>query len=130
MKEFMALIRKQGDNLATLSPEEMLRFLNKLMDYIGKLEKDGNLIAAQPLERKGTIISGRKGALKDGPFVETKEVIAGYYHLLVKDLEEAVALVKENPEFEYGSNVTIEIRPVKTVEESVGFVFPGKLNVE
>ena len=46
--------------------------------------------AAQPLEMEGAIITGSKGKFKDGPFNEAKEVVAGYYLIVAKDLEEAV----------------------------------------
>ncbi len=69
-------------------------------------------------------MSGSKGARKEAPFNETKEVIVCYYHLLAEDFNEAVALAKENPEFEYGTTARIEVRPIQTKEESTGFVYP------
>jgi hypothetical protein len=45
------------------------------------------------------MISGGKGAWKEGPFNEAKEVIVAYY-ILAKDLDEAVGIAKGNPEFE------------------------------
>ena len=74
--------------------------------------------------REGKIISGSKGAWKEGPFNETKEVIVGYYHILAEDLDDAIAIAKGNPEFEYGTTARIEVRPIKTKEESTGFVYP------
>src|SRR5512136_2919630 len=74
--------------------------------------------------REGKIISLSKGGWKDGPFNETKEVIVGYYHILADDLDDAVAIAKGNPEFEYGTTARIEVRPIKTKEESTGFVYP------
>ena len=92
--------------------------------YIGNLTKDAKLKSAQPLVREGKIISGSKGAWKEGPFNETKEVIVGYYHILAEDLDDAIAIAKGNPEFEYGTTARIEVRPIKTKEESTGFVYP------
>ena len=74
--------------------------------------------------REGKIISCSKGGWKDGPFNETKEVIVGYYHILAEDLNDAIAIAKGNPEFEYGTTARIEVRPIKTKEESTGFVYP------
>jgi len=116
MKEFMLLIRTQGDHLNKLSPEQQQQHLQKVMGYIGGLMKDGKLKGAQPLEMEGTIISGAKGALKDGPFNETKEVIAGYFLIQAKDLNEAIAIAKNNPVFEDGTNARIEVRPIKVME--------------
>jgi hypothetical protein len=124
MKEFMLLIRNEIDHQAAWSPEQQQQFLKKCEVYIGNLTKEGQLKSAQPLVREGTMISGSKGDWKEGPFNETKEVIVGYYHLLAEDLNEAVAIAKENPEFEYGTTARIEVRPIKTKEESTGFVYP------
>ena len=116
MKEFMLLIRTEGDHLAVLSPEQQQQHLQKVMGYIGNLMKEGKLKGAQPLEMQGKIISGSKENLKDGPFNETKEVIAGYFHILAKDLNEAIAIAKANPVFEDGTGARIEVRPIKVME--------------
>ena len=124
MKEFLLLIRNESEHFASLSPNKQEEFLQKCMDYISNLKKEGKLIGAQPLERKGKMISGSKRALKDGPFNETKEVIVGYYHILAKDMDEAIAIAKGNPEFDYGTTARVEIRPIKMKEESTGYVYP------
>jgi hypothetical protein len=124
MKEFMLLIRNEDNHLAALSKEERQQFLQDVMNYINKLMKEGKLKSAQPLVTEGKIISGSKKAWKDGPFNETKEIIIGYYHILAKDLDEAVAIAKENPELEYTKKARIEVRPIKSVEQSTGFNYP------
>lgn len=123
MKEFMLLIRNEIDHEAAWSPEQNRQFLKKCEDYIGNLTKERKLISAQPLVREGKIISGAKGAWKAWPFNETKEVIVGYYHILAEDLNEAIAIAKENPEFEYGRTARIEVRPIKMKEVGTGFVY-------
>ncbi|MEO6455239.1 MAG: YciI family protein [Ginsengibacter sp.] len=116
MKEFMLFVRTEGDHLALLSPEQQQLHLQKIMNYMGGLMKSGKLKSAQPLEMEGTLISGTKGKLKDGPFNETKEVIAGYFLIQAADLAEATQIARENPVFEDGTNVRIEVRPVKVME--------------
>ena len=96
------------------------------MVYINNLKNEKKLIEAQPLVREGKIISCIKGEWKDKPFNETKEVIVGYYHILAKDIDEAIAISKANPEFEYGTSSRIEVRPIKVKEESSGYVYPKK----
>jgi hypothetical protein len=64
---------------------------------------------------QGTIITSPKGKLKDGPFNETKEVIAGYFLIEANDLAEAIAIAKQNPVLD-NAKARIEIRPVKTME--------------
>ena len=116
MKEFMLLIRTEGDHLTSLSPEQQQQHIQKVMNYIGGLMKGGKLKSAQPLDMEGTIISGTKGKLKDGPYNESKEVIAGYFLIEAKDLAEAIQIAKENPVFEDGTNARIEVRPIKVME--------------
>ena len=97
MKEFMLLIHNEIDHQASWSPEKHQQFLKKCEDYIGNLTKEGKLKSAQPLVREGKIISGSKGAWKDVPFNETKEVIVGYYHILAEDLERGYCHRKREP---------------------------------
>jgi hypothetical protein len=127
MKEYMLLIRNEIDHQAAWPPEQHQQFLDKCRVYIGELTKSGNLKSAQPLVREGKIVSRSDGTWKDVPFNESKEVIVGYYHILAKDMDEAVSLAKRNPEFEYGTTARIEVRPVKMKEESIGFVYPKTL---
>jgi hypothetical protein len=126
MKEFMLLIRNEMGHHESLSPEQQQEFLKKSMVYIDNLMKKGKLKGAQPLPRQGKMISGSKGTWKEGPFNETKEVIVGYYHILARDMDEAIAIAKGNPEYEYGTTARIEVRPIKTTEESTGYLYPDK----
>ena len=120
----MLLIRNDGDGKSALSPEQQQQFLKECMVYIQNLIKDGKLKGAQPLVREGKMISGRPGTFKDGPYNESKEIIVGYYHIIAKDMDEAIAIAQENPEFAYIKGAKIEVRPIKTVEESTSFVYP------
>jgi hypothetical protein len=124
MKEFMLLIRNEGDGKAALSPEEQQQFLNACRVYIEDLMKKGNLRSAQPLVREGKMISGSPNAFKDGPYNETKEIIVGYYHILANDMDEAIAIAKRNPEFAFIKGAKIEVRPIKMMEQSTNYVYP------
>ncbi len=115
MKEFMLFIKTTGDHFDHLSPEQQQAHVQKVGAYIGNLMEEGKLKGAQPLEMGGAVLHGNQGAFKDGPFNETKEVIVGYFHILAKDLEEAIAIAKANPIFE-DTEATMEIRPIKQVE--------------
>ena len=126
MKEFMLIIRNHVDHQATWSAEKQEAFLKKCEDYIGRLKEAGKLISAQPMVREGLMISGSKGDWKEASFQEGREVIVGYYHILADGLEEAVALAKENPEFEFGTTARVEVRPIKMKEENTGYVYPKK----
>jgi len=57
---------------------------------------------------------------------ESKEVQVGYYHILAKDMNEAIKIAKDNPEFEFGTTARIEVRPIKVKEESINYIYPNK----
>jgi hypothetical protein len=116
MKEFMLLIRTEGDQLLPMSAEEQQAHLQKVKVYIEDLMKAGRLKSAQPLDLESAIISGTKGKLKDGPFNEAKEVIAGYFLILARDMEEAIEMGKQNPVFETSTAARIEVRPIKILK--------------
>ena len=124
MKEFMFLVRNEGDGKAGLSPEKHLEFVRKCEVYIGNLKKGGHLIAAQPIVREGKIIRHNNGAWKETSFDASKDIQVGYYHILAKDLEQAIELAKGNPEFEYTPSASVEVRPLKMKEEKTGFEYP------
>ncbi|WP_074407628.1 MULTISPECIES: YciI family protein [Aquimarina] len=115
MQEFMIFIKTKGDHLEGLSPEQQQAHVQKIGLYIGGLMEAGKLKGAQPLEMKGAIIHGNKGVFKDGPFNESKEVIVGYFHIVAKNLEEAIEIAKANPMFEDAEG-TIEVRAIKQME--------------
>ena len=124
MKEFMLLIRNEIDHQKAWSAEKTEQFLKKCEVYIDGLKKAGRLKSAQPMVREGKMISGTKGAFKEAPFNEVKEVIVGYYHVLAEDINDAIAIAKGNPEFEFGKTARVEVRPIKMKEEKTNFVYP------
>jgi hypothetical protein len=94
-----------------LSPEEMQKVASQWMAWFDRLRAQGKALAGSPLEREGKIVSGKNGrVVADGPFAESKEAIAGYFLLRVKDLDEAVVIAQECPGLPYG--VKVEVRPV------------------
>ncbi len=124
MKEFMLLIRNEIDHQKSWPKEKQQKFLKSCETYIDRLKRGNHLIAAQPLVREGKIISGSIGTWKESPINESKEVQVGYYHIRANDISQAISLAKENPEFEFSKTAKIEVRPVKTKEETTGFVYP------
>jgi hypothetical protein len=115
MKQYLLLVRTEGDHLENLSPAEQQSHLERVGGYIGKLAQQGQLKSAQPLEMEGRIIASPKGKLKDGPFNETKEVIAGYFLIEAKNLEDAISIAKANPVLE-DEKARLEVRPIKKIE--------------
>jgi len=116
MKEFLLIIRTEGDIWTSLSPEKLQEHMEHGNAYIGKLIKDGAIKSAQPLDKGSRIVTQSNGILKDGPFNESKEVIAGYFHIVAKDMDEAVAIAKANPIFQ-DISTRIEVHPMKPIPQ-------------
>lgn len=123
-KEFMLYIRNAGDAKAALTADEHLAFVKKCEVYIQRLKSEDKLIAAQPIVREGFVVSKNKGEWTNSKIDPTKEVQVGYYHIKAEDMNEAIAIAKDNPEFEFVPSATIEVRPVKVKEEQTNFVYP------
>lgn len=92
-----------------------------MQKYNAELAKAGVLLAAEGLtaSSKGARVkfSGDKRTVVDGPFTETKEIIAGFSILEVKSREEAIEWVKRAPNVFPNGEAEIEIRKVMDVED-------------
>jgi hypothetical protein len=114
MSEFLLIVRTEGEVWTMLSPDKLREHIEHGTAYIGKYIKQGNIKSAQPLDRGSRIVTKTDGLLKDAPFNETKEVIAGYFLIEAETLEEAVAIAKENPIFD-DIKSKIEVHPIKPI---------------
>lgn len=114
MKDFLLLIRTEGDVWTSLSPKQLQEHIDHGTAYIGNLMKEGKLKSAAPLDKGSRIVTSANGMIKDGPFNESKEVIAGYFHIVAKDVREAVDIAKANPIFK-DIPTKIEVHMMKAV---------------
>ncbi|TMH94949.1 MAG: YciI family protein [Betaproteobacteria bacterium] len=112
---FMVLVKANKDSEAGVPPDE--KILTEMGKFNVELEKAGVLLAAEGLQAssKGARVkfSGAKRTVTDGPFAETKELIAGFWLWQVKSLDEAIEWLKRAP-FQEGE---VEIRQVFEVED-------------
>jgi hypothetical protein len=110
---------------ATKNSEAGVLPTDKLIADMGKfneeLAKSGVLISGDGLrpssKGKRVKFSGGKRAVYDGPFTETKELVAGFWLWKVKSMEEAVEWVKRCPDPMPGEDSEIEIRQVYELED-------------
>ncbi len=109
----MVIIKANKESEAGVLPDEKL--LTDMMKYNEELVNAGVMLAGEGLHAssKGKRIkfSGEKRIVTDGPFAETKELIAGFWLWQVKSLEEAIEWVKRCPN-PTGQEGEIEIRPI------------------
>ena len=117
---YMIIVKANKDSEAGAMPEEQL--LAAMAAYHEELVKAGVLLDATGLQptSKGWRIkySGGKRTLTDGPFAETKELLAGYTLIKVKSREEAIEWTKRfpNPAGE-GKEAEIEVRQLFELED-------------
>ncbi|MFJ2448667.1 YciI family protein [Pseudomonas sp. NPDC087626] len=116
---FMIIIKASQDSEAGKMPSEAL--LTEMGNYNEELLKAGILLAGEGLHpsSKGARVRfrGDTHTVIDGPFAETKELIAGYWLWQVKSKEEAVEWVKRCPNPMPGTEAEIEIRQVFEMED-------------
>ena len=114
----MVIVKASKDSEAGIMPTEKL--LVEMGKFNEELVKAGVLLAADGLQpsSKGKRVrfSGEKRTVIDGPFTETKELIAGYWLWQVRSMEEAVEWVKRCPSPHEGET-EIEIRQVFELED-------------
>jgi hypothetical protein len=123
---FLVIIKANKDSEAGIMPDE--KFLTEMGKYNEELVKAGVMLAGEGLHpsSRGARVKFSRGKVSvlDGPFTETKELIAGYWLWQCKSLQEAVEWVKRCPNpygtldrIPEGEEGVIEIRQVFESEE-------------
>ena len=109
----MVIVKASKDSEAGVMPSEKL--LTEMGKFNEELAKAGVLLSAEGLQAssKGARVkfSGDKRTVVDGPFAETKELIAGFWIWQVKSMEEAIEWLKRCPN-PHNEDSEVEIRPV------------------
>jgi hypothetical protein len=132
----MVLMPADKNSEAGVLPDEKL--IAGMVKYNEDLVKAGVMLAGEGLQpsSKGARVkfSGTKRTVIDGPFTETKELIAGYWLWQVKTLDEAIEWVKRLPDYlaregwtppkDYEGDFQIEVRPVFETEEFAAELSP------
>ncbi len=110
----MVLIKATEESEAGVMPSQEL--LTQMGNFNEELVKGGVMLAGDGLHpsSKGVRVafSGSERKVIDGPFAETKELVAGYWVWQVKSLDEAIEWVKRIPNPDDGTATEVEIRPV------------------
>jgi len=115
MAQYMLLLRSEGSGFQGMSPEQIQGIIQKYTNWrtslqdriaLGKKLKDGE---GQVLRK-----NGGKPSVTDGPYVEAKEVMGGFFVIEADSYEQAVEVAKTCPHMDFGS---IEIRAVERTAE-------------
>jgi hypothetical protein len=116
---FMAIVKANKDSEAGVLPDQKL--LADMGRFNEELAKAGVMLAGEGLHpsSKGARVrfSGSKRTVIDGPFAETKELIAGFWLLQAKSKEEVIEWIKRAPNPSPGQDSEIEIRQIFEAED-------------
>jgi hypothetical protein len=122
---FMVLVPANEESEAGVLPDE--KIFAEMNKFNEEMVKAGVMLAGEGLHptSKGARIkfSGGKTTVIDGPFAESKELIAGFWLIQVKSKDEAIAWMKRAP---FGGGVVLEIRQVFEAED-FGDALPPEL---
>jgi hypothetical protein len=115
----MVIVKATKDSEAGVMPSEQL--LAEMGQYNEELAKAGIMLAGEGLQSssKGARVrfSGDKRAVINGPFAETKELVAGFWIWKCKSLQEAIDWVKRCPNPHPGTENEVEIRQIFEAED-------------
>ncbi|WOK04587.1 YciI family protein [Imperialibacter roseus] len=109
MKKFLILIREDLSAVNKMTPEQMEADIAEYVKWKDGLQKENRHVMSDPLEGSGAMIYKNK-VETDGPFIESKEAITGFFVFLAKDTEEAISIAKTCPIFKYEG--LVELRPI------------------
>ena len=113
MSQYMILIYEDEASYATATPEVMGEVMEAHNRFAAGVEQLGaKLVGGEALQNTSTATSVRGGEVTDGPFVETKEALGGYYLVDAPDLDTALAVARTVPA-RFGG---VEVRPVMTFD--------------
>jgi len=116
MEEFIVLMRLDLlTKEAQPSPEQMQVYMKQYHDWVGGIAAQNKFIGGKGLSTEGKVLRPHN-VITDGPFVETKESIAGFIMVRAKDFAEAVSLAKSCPMLN-GEGNSVEVRKVVSVHE-------------
>lgn len=118
MRVMVIIKATKGSEAGEMPSEKLLAEMGK---YNEELVKAGVMLAGEGLHPssrgKRVVFSGGKKHVVDGPFAETKELIAGFWLWQVKSMDEALEWVRRCPDPMPGEEAAIEVRPVFEAED-------------
>ena len=122
--QYLLLVYVDEQLLGEMPPGAFDVEMKQCLQHADEMQADGRLLAFQQLEAPGTARSvrarGGKTQVLDGPFAETKEVLAGFNLVEAASMDEAVRMAQEFPWVRYGCIEVRAVRDVQRVRERVG----------
>ena len=111
--KYMLLIFSNPENWAALSETETKEVMAEYWGFTQLITDSGEFVSGEPLQGPETAsvvrVNAGSRSTSDGPFVESKEVLAGYYVVECGSLDRALELAAKIPDARFGA---VEVRPV------------------
>ncbi len=111
--KFMLIVHHNEDAFEKMEKETRQQLLTESIELTHQLHATGQYVHASPLQPAATAVMVRmrkgKPLVTDGPFIETREQIAGYFLIDARDLHEAINIAARVPGARIG---TVEVRPL------------------
>ena len=115
MKDYMMIFIGASYEELGLSPEQLQERMGKWFAWGNKMQEQGILRGGEALTPAVKRISGPDRVESDGPFLESKELVGGYYTISVDNIERAKEVAQDYPDYDLGGSV--EIREVMKFEQ-------------
>lgn len=110
LSQYLLLFR-ESDDAPDVAPEEMQAMFATWFAWSERLGSVGKYVGGNPLTEGGKVVRGDTGeSITDGPFMEAKEVLCGYFLINAENMEDACKIAGECPGLPRG--MSVEVRPI------------------
>jgi hypothetical protein len=122
--QYLLLVYTDAELMAQLQPEQFDIEMRDCLLHADELARQGKLLGCQQLTPPATARSVRlrdgRTTVLDGPFAETKEMLAGFNLVEAESMEEAVRMAQELPWIRYGSVEVRQVGDIAAMRKRVG----------
>ena len=113
--KYLCLIYENENAYATMPKDQSDQIMGEYFNFTSDIKKSGHYIGGEALQPTPTATTVRvrngKISTSDGPFVETKEQLGGFYLVDAKDLNDAISVASRIPSAKHGA---VEVRPIQS----------------
>ena len=112
MQKYLLILFDDNANYEAMTPEDYQKEIELHGQWIQEL--GDHYDSGEALEEPAKTIHGKENLVTDGPYIEAKEIVGGFYVIKANSLEEATNLAKGCPTLRFGG--AVEVRPVMHIE--------------
>jgi len=105
MAKYMLLLK--GGVSKGYSAEDLQKMVEKYMAWADKLRTEDRYRAGEELQTSGKVLRKEGQRVVDGPYVETKETVGGFFLIEAKNFDDAITISRECPHLDFGGEIEI-----------------------